>query len=82
MQMQMDRLGVEETTFLTNFTPPGNDSKQIFLLRDVQNEELENFSLGLDLMPGFSFSWSYSGDEVEPDYKYYRKGKYYAEFVR
>ena len=81
MQMnRLFRLDFDQTTFLTNFTPPGNNNKYLVHSREVQNEELENFRL--DLMPGFSFSWSYSGAEVEPAYKYYRKGKYYAEFVR
>ncbi len=79
----MDGLGnldADQTTAYTNFTPPGGEyGRSMNLIRDVSSEEVE--SQRLDLMPGFRFSWWYSGAEVTPDNKY-KDEEITKQFVR
>ena len=56
----------DQTTVYVNFTPPGW-SEALFYARDVSSEDVEQ--LMLDVMPGFKFSWWYTGAEVEPEMK-------------
>ena len=68
--VKMDGLGdldADQTTAYKNFTPPGY-YKSMRLLPDVSSEEVETQKL--DLMPGFRFSWWYSGAEIIPDNRY------------
>ena len=51
-----------------NYTPPGSSEKYLKLERKVSVEEVRNQKL--ELMPGFRFSWYYSGVEVEKANKY------------
>ena len=78
----------DQTSVYTNFTPPGEDSRipffinsrQLMLLtRDVSSEDVEQMKL--DVMPGFNFSWWYSGAEVTPDNKY-KDNDMSKQFVR
>ena len=55
---------VDQTSLYTNFTPPGNQ-RSISLYRDVSTVDVEIQKL--DVMPGFKFSWWYTGGEVSPD---------------
>ena len=61
-------LDADLTTAYTNFTPP-RFIEDMSLWRDVSPEDVEKQRL--DLMPGFKFSWWYSGAEVTPDDIYY-----------
>ena len=71
-------LDAEQTTVYKNFTPPG-EYKHVSLSRDVTFEEIE--TQRLDLMPGFKFSWWYTGIEVTADNRYaYKEGT--KQFVR
>ena len=56
---------VETTNVLKNYTPPGLPRKRFIYLRrrKVTDEDLKKQKLSL--MPGFRFSWHYSGVEVE-----------------
>ena len=60
-------INTDQTTAYKNFTPPGY-SQYIILSQDVSPEEVE--AQRLDLMPGFKFSWWFSGAEFTPDNKY------------
>ena len=60
-------LGANQTTAYANFTPPG-DYRHMRLFRDVSSEDVETQKL--DMMPGFRFTWWYSGTEVTPDNKF------------
>ena len=60
-------LEADQTTAFTNFTPPVR-YRVMRLHRDVSSEDVE--TQRLDFMPGFRFSWWYSGAEVTPDKKY------------
>ena len=59
-------LDADQTTAYTNFTP--TRSRYMSLSRDVSSEEVETQKL--NLMPGFRFSWWYSGAEFTPENKY------------
>ena len=79
----MDGLGYladDKTNAYTNFTPPGHTSRDydIFFLQRVSSEVVEQQNL--DLMPGFRFSWWYTGAEVTPDpiYKHDEISKYFV----
>ena len=55
----------EQTTAYTNFTPPGGSggdrmSRDMFLSLYLRFEDFK--AQKLDVMPGFSFTWCYSGD--------------------
>ena len=58
----------DQTTAYTNFTPPDLQYKAIALIRDVSFEDVE--AQKMDVMPGFRFSWWYTGEKVTPDKKY------------
>ena len=60
-------LDTDHTTTYTNFTPP-HFNYNIRLLRDVSAEDVDKQKL--DQMPGFRFSWWYTGAMVTPDDKY------------
>ena len=70
-----DRIGIpgfgilyhEYRTAYTNFTPPGY-FQSIRHDRSVSFEDIEKQKL--EIMPGFRFSWWYSGEVVKPDNKY------------
>ena len=51
-----------------NFTPPGTTWKVNTMSRDVSSSVVEKTKLAL--MPGFQFSWWYTGDEVTPERQY------------
>ena len=70
----------EQTTAYTNFTPPARwEYRSMYLSRDLRYEEIE--TQRLDLMPGFKFSWWYTGIEVTADNRYaYKEGT--KQFVR
>ena len=69
----------DQTTAYTNFTPPAN--KYIKLGRDVSSEDVK--SQRLDVMPGFRFSWWYSGSgaKVTPD-NLYKDERITKKFIR
>ena len=56
------------TTAYINFTSPKSFDYKVILSRDVSSGDV--VSQKLDLMPGFRFSWWYSGMEVTPDNRY------------
>ena len=73
-----DLLDADQTTVYTNFTPPGL-FRTLSLERDVSSEEVNQQKL--DVMPGFRFSWWYSGvPEITPDngFKYYEHTKLFV----
>ena len=55
---------------ILNFTQPNSDYYSIQLERKVSLEDV--MSQSLDQMPGFRFSWYYSGmeEELQPEAKY------------
>ena len=66
------------TTAYTNYTSP-DYYRYMWLTRVVSSEEVE--SQKLNMMPGFRFSWWYSGAEVTPDNKY-KNTEITQQFVR
>ncbi len=60
-------LDADQKTAYTNFTPPIY-FRSMSLYRRVSSEGVETQKL--DVMPGFKFSWWYSGAEVTPDNRY------------
>ena len=60
-------LNADLTTAYKNFTPPGGILVERFmkLARKVNSGDIKTQSL--DLMPGFRFSWWYSGAKVTPE---------------
>ena len=56
-----------QTIDTTKYTPPG-DHHLMYLRRDVKYEDVETKKL--DIMPGFRFSWWYTGAQVTMDDKY------------
>ena len=79
--MQMDLWRHEDDIYYENFTSPGEglyfmDFKHIELYRDVSFEEVE--TQDLDLMPGFKFSWWYTGTDFTPG----PNGLMHKHFVR
>ncbi len=67
----------DQTTAYTNSTP--TKSRVMDLSRDVSSEDVE--TQRLDLMPGFKFSWWYTGAEVSPD-NIYKDNETTKQFVR
>ena len=62
----MEGVGILEssrTSVSVQFSPPG-DSNLMTLTRNVSEEDLAN--LRMDVMPGFSLSWWYTGAPVTP----------------
>ena len=55
----------DQTTAYTNFKPPSNYEYPIVLSRHVTYDDVE--TQNLDVMPGFRFSWWYTGAEVPSD---------------
>ena len=56
----------DQTIVLKNYTPPDVETGTfIKLSRDVSSEEVE--AQKLDVMPGFRFSWWYTGLKIPPD---------------
>ena len=71
-------LGADQTMAFTKYTPPV-EFRVMFLSRVVSSGDVEKQRL--DVMPGFRFSWWYSGGEVTPDENY--KDEYMnKQFVR
>ena len=60
-------MSVDSTTAYTNFTPPGH-YRNIRLTRKISYENVKKQKL--DKMPGFRFTWWYSGEEVIPEKKF------------
>ena len=63
---------VESSPSTYNYSPPSpidNDDYHIALYRNVIQADIIKQKLGL--MPGFRFSWRYSGMEVEPEARFY-----------
>ena len=60
----LGNLDADQTIFNTNSTPPVQNI-YISFTRDVSSEDVETQKL--DVMPGFRFSWWYTGAEVTPD---------------
>ena len=60
-------MSAESTTAYTNFTPP-TFYRNIRLTRKISYENVKKQKL--DKMPGFRFSWWYSGEEVIPEQKF------------
>ena len=71
-------LDADQTTAYTNFTPPVS-REFMSLWRDVSLDDVETQKL--DLMPGFKFTWWYSGAEVTPDNRY-KDEEMTKQFVR
>ena len=67
-----------QKTFYTNFKPPA-EYRYIEVKRVVSSEDVE--TQRLDLMPGFRFSWWYSGGEVTPKNRY-KDDEHNKQFVR
>ena len=76
--IQDNVLDADQTTAFTNFTPPV-ESRFMRLSRDVSSEDVETQKL--DVVPGFKFTWWYSGAEVTPDDKY-KDEEMTKQFVR
>ena len=68
----------EQTIVYTNFTPPEYD-RYIDVARDVNFKEVEQ--LKLNLMPGFKFSWWYSGVEFRQNARF-KKDDIAKHYVR
>ena len=68
----------DQTAVYKNFTPPGTGG-YMYLSRNVSTEDVE--TQRLDLMPGFRFSWWYTGAKVTPDNKY-KDEEMTKQFVR
>ena len=72
----LGNVDADQTTVYKKYTPPGikysNPYQLIILFRNVSSEDIEEQKL--DVMPGFRFSWWYTGKEVTPDQKYKNKG--------
>ena len=65
------KIEAELTSISFNFTPPGSWNRSIFLNRNNINEaDFQN--IDLEAMPGFRFSWHYTGlgENVTPDTRY------------
>ena len=74
----LGNLDADQTTAYKNFTPSGN-TKRMDLSRDVSSEDVE--AQRLDLMPGFKFSWWYTGAEITP-YNKFKDNEMNKQFVR
>ena len=68
-------LDADQTNVYTSFTP----RRSMWLTRNVSSEDVETQTL--DLMPGFRFTWWYSGADVTPDNKY-KDEEMNKQFVR
>ena len=71
-------LDADQTTAYSNFTPPRSGGS-IILERHVSLKDLE--LVKSDLMPGFKFSWWYTGPEVTTESKYKDK-RITKQFIR
>ena len=71
-------VGSDLTSLYRNISMDPYESKTIELVRDVSTGEVE--AQKLDVMPGFRFTWWYSGAEVIPDnkYKYSKNTRYFV----
>ena len=61
------KLDANLTYAYRNFTPPRYQRK-LRLSREVSNEDVDQMKM--EMMPGFRFSWWYTGAGVTPDPKY------------
>ena len=64
-------LNSEVTSVYKNFTP-GAMVRTVKLTRKIKSTEIVNIKM--DKMPGFQFSWWYTGSEVTPDPRYWSDG--------
>ena len=78
VDMNSNNLDADQTFTYKNFTPPERFN-YMRLLRDVSSEDVEKQKL--DKMPGFRFTWWYTGLEVAPDNKF-KNEKITKQFVR
>ena len=71
-----------ETHRTFNYTPPTNVYYYIQLSRNVLPADVRKQRL--DMMPGFRYTWHYSGMEVEPEAKFYNDIHYQSTmaFIR
>ena len=69
VEIDHTNLDADQITANRDFKPPGYE-KSIKLSRDVSSEDVESHFKKLNQMPGFKFSWWYSGMEVTPDKRY------------
>ena len=78
----LGNLDDDKTTVSTNFTPP-KSSRKLILNRHVSSEEVDTMAMELGVMPGFRFSWWYTGEDVkaEPKYKDEEISKQYVRYV-
>ena len=64
-------IGADQTVVHTNFTPPGGtegyDRTYGFIRLYRRVSSMDVGQIKLDQMPGFRFSWRYTGSEVTPD---------------
>ena len=74
-------LDASQTTAYTNFSPPAGKYgfRDMFVSQVVSSLDVETQKL--DLMPGFRFSWWYTGAEILPDNEY-NNAKITKQFVR
>ena len=68
IRIQWTSPDVAQRSMYKNFTPPEDVYRYMFLSRDVSVEDVE--AQKLVVMPGFSFSWWYTGAKVIPENKY------------
>ena len=78
-----DDLDLEnQTTAYTNFTPPGAFYRSMSLVRDISSKHAKQIKM--DMMPGFKFSWWYTGAAVTPKpiYKNDENNKQFVRYVQ
>ena len=69
----------DQKTVSTNFTVEYNVYRYIQPIRDVSLDEVEKMKM--NMMPGFNFSWWYTGVEVTPETKF-KDNEVNKQFVR
>ena len=73
-RLKLKNRRIMETHKTFNYTSPTHDAyytielNRRVLLADIRKQKL-------NLMPGFRYTWHYSGMEVEPEAKYYNYAK-------
>ena len=79
----LGNLDDDKLTVSTNFTPP-KFKRKLILNRHVSSEEVETMAMEFGVMPGFRFSWWYTGGEdfkAEPKYIDEEISKQYVRYV-
>ena len=67
-----DPIDVDVTNFSLNFTPPADVEYKLMLNREVSLADVKKQTL--NLMPGFEFSWFYTGMKAQPKPIYQNDG--------